>query len=410
MLRKIVQVKQALKNTIDTICDSSRIFVKNPEKDFTRTRKISFRDVLLLFLCQEGGSLTTEIFRYFKLTVDMATPSAFIQQRDKILPEAFISLFHMFTDKACPQELYQGLRLLAADGSDIHVPTNSDELDSYFPGTKEQSSYNLLHLSALYDLNADVYVDAKVEGRHSYSEVGALCTMVDSSSISNALVIADRGYESYDLMAHIQEKGWFFLIRARESHGIPKGIQLPDSLEFDLPVKRSLTRRLTINKTSGAYPLSFRLIKLRVTDDSYELLLTNLPENAFSLHEIRTLYNLRWGIETSFRALKYTVGLLHFHTKKTENILKEIFARISLYNFSSLVALFSAIPASDRKYPCKVKFSVAVHLCRQFILGSVSPPVLEALLLRHTFPIRTGRSFPRVPSLRKPVSFAYRIA
>jgi uncharacterized protein YjgD (DUF1641 family) len=34
------------------------------------------------------------------------------------------------------------------------------------------------------------------------------------------------------------------------------------------------------------------------------------------------------GGEVSFRSLKYTVGLLHFHAKKAENILKEVFARL----------------------------------------------------------------------------------
>ena len=40
--------------------------------------------------------------------------------------------------------------------------------------------------------------------------------MVDRSNIPQALVIADRGYESYNNMAHIQEKGWFFLIRIKD--------------------------------------------------------------------------------------------------------------------------------------------------------------------------------------------------
>lgn len=137
-----------------------------------------------------------------------------IQQRDKILPEAFITLFHLITRKACPQKLYKGLRLLAADGSDIQIPTNPNDTDSYFPGSAGQEPYNLLHLNALYDLNADVYIDADIGGKRCCAEVRSLCKMVDRSSGKRALVIADRGYESYNLMAHIQEKHWFFLLFA----------------------------------------------------------------------------------------------------------------------------------------------------------------------------------------------------
>ena len=35
--------------------------------------------------------------------------------------------------------------------------------------------------------------------------------------------------------------------------------------------------------------------------------------------------NSRWGIERSFRKLKYTIGLTNFHAKKVEYILQEIF-------------------------------------------------------------------------------------
>lgn len=46
-------------------------------------------------------------------------------------------------------------------------------------------------------------------------------------------------------MAHIQEKGWFFLIRiqdASNSRGIAAGLNLPDSDEFDLAIELSADR------------------------------------------------------------------------------------------------------------------------------------------------------------------------
>ena len=54
--------------------------------------------------------------------------------------------------------------------------------------------------------------------------------------------------------------------------------------------------------------------------------------NEFSTEEIKELYALRWGIETSFRELKYAVGLTSFHSKKHEYIIQEIWARLLLYN------------------------------------------------------------------------------
>ena len=41
--------------------------------------------------------------------------------------------------------------------------------------------------------------------------------MVDRSTIKGkVIVITDRGYEAYNNMAHIQEKGWFYLIRVKD--------------------------------------------------------------------------------------------------------------------------------------------------------------------------------------------------
>lgn len=40
--------------------------------------------------------------------------------------------------------------------------------------------------------------------------------MVDRNSKTDAtLIIADRGYESYNALAHIQEKGWKFFSNQR---------------------------------------------------------------------------------------------------------------------------------------------------------------------------------------------------
>ena len=108
------------------------------------------------------------------------------------------------------------LRILAVDGSDVQIATNPGDSTSYHPGSNGQKPYNLLHLNALYDLEHHIYTDAVIQGRLNWNEHSALQEMVDRSDISKALVVADRGYESYNNMAHIQEKGWYFLIRIKD--------------------------------------------------------------------------------------------------------------------------------------------------------------------------------------------------
>ena len=442
MSSQIQEVKEKLNSAITQLCETSWMFAKDPSRNFTRKRKLPLREVISVLLCMEGGSLTGELLRYFGCSQHTASSSAFIQQRQKINEFAFPSLFDLFVRNTDKDSLYKGYRLLAVDGSDIQIPTDSKHADSYFPGTNGQAPYSLLHLDSVYDLLQHTYMDASVCGKRDWNEKGVLCNMVDRSSIAKALIIADRGYESYNLMAHIQEKGWKYLIRIKDIHssGIAAGLDLPDRDEFDIWFHFHFTKRQTAeakqllnNKqkykwipanhpfdflplTSKKYdPLSFyylpfRVVRFKISDSAYETVITNLQEADFPSDELKRLYGMRWGIETSFRELKYTVGLLHFHAKKVENITQEIFARLIMYNFAELITSHVVIQKLNRKYPCKANFSVAVQVCRQFLLGNISPPDVEATISRNVSVTRTGRSNPRNMVVKHAVSFLYRVA
>ena len=155
------------------------------------------------------------------------------------------------------------------------------------------------------------------------------------------------------------------------------------------------------------YTLYFRILRLKISGSSYETLLTNLD---FPFVEFKSLYALRWGIESSFRDLKYTIGLASFHSKKVEHILQEIFARLTMYNFAELTTQSVVIRHKNRKYLYHVNFSAAVHICRQVFRGNVSPPDIEALISRYISPIRPDRGSPRKLTPKGVVSFLYRIA
>ena len=157
------------------------------------------------------------------------------------------------------------------------------------------------------------------------------------------------------------------------------------------------------------YYLSFRVVCFKLSEDTYEVLLTNLKEDEFSVSELKELYAMRWGIETSFRDLKYSLALSYFHSKKTENILQEIFARLTMYNFAELITSHVVVKQKSRKYSYRINFAAAVHICRNFFLKNISPPVVEALLLQHLLPIRSGVSHPRGNRTYSAASFLYRI-
>ena len=46
---------------------------------------------------------------------------------------------------------------------------------------------------------------------------------------------------------------------------------------------------------------------------------------------------MRWGIEISFRDIKYAAELLFFHSRKKDLVIQEIYAKLILYNFCELI-------------------------------------------------------------------------
>lgn len=140
MKTTITSVKEKLDAAISQISEVSWMFSKKPGIYFSQDRKLPFSKVISCLLSMEGGTLTSELLKYFGCSADIASSSAFVQQRSKISDEAFPMLFKLFVKKTDSHKLYKGLWLIAADGSDIQIPTNPTHTDSYFPGVNGQAS------------------------------------------------------------------------------------------------------------------------------------------------------------------------------------------------------------------------------------------------------------------------------
>ena len=250
MNRNSQKLRNLLLNLINKQKQDLTGLVSDPDVNFTRNRKIPYENMILSLLTMEGATLTNELLRQFGCSTTTATSSAFVQQRKKILPAALENLFQEFASQTARSDNYRGYKLLAIDGSDIQIATNPRDKASFFQTKEGVKPYNLLHLNALYNLLSHTYEDAIVYKAKEAGENKALIEMVDRSDFTTkTIVTADRGYESYNNMAHIQEKGWFYLIRVKDfgkyKTGILHGLDLPDTEEFDEYIDLNLTRKQT---------------------------------------------------------------------------------------------------------------------------------------------------------------------
>ena len=436
MKTQIDKLKATLHGLIHEMSENYWLYVTDPERDFSRNRKLTFEKVLEILVSMGGGSLRNELIDYFHCSADMASASAFVQRRSQLLPEALECLFHQFTAVANKEHLYKGYRLFAADGSDLQIFADANDADSYFPGTDKQTPYSMIHINAIYDLLSRTYMDVLIQKARNKNENAALVQMTDRSSVPQALLIADRNYEAYNGIAHMERKGWKYLIRIRDTAGIIRPFHFKADCDLDIWKTITLTRKQTNTfkkmkandparyrclpnsspfdfidlHDNQYYDLNVRFVRFKITDDTYETVITNLSSDEFTPCEIKHLYNLRWGIETSFRELKYTVGLKRPISKKAEYIFQEIFARCIMYNFCELATSHVAIHYQSEKYVYQTNFSAAVHICRLFLRGSVAPPDAETNISRNLMPVRPNRKAPRNLNRPRFNGFLYKVA
>lgn len=435
MSNYINQVSDSLKNHISELANNPCLFLRNPNVDFSRKRKIDFKTFIGIMMNSGGATMSKELLDFFDFNKNTPSVSAFTQQRSKVLPEAFEYLFKSFTDDNLPTtNNYHGYRLIACDGSNLTIATNQKDPETFWERNQHGSIVNKLHLNAFYDVLNRIYTDVLVQTAADYNEARACATMIDRSKLKNVILVADRGYENYNIMSHAIEKGWKFLIRIKDVHsnGIASGLELPQTAVFDMDINLILTRNQTKSKKQAGYkfmptvqtfdylpigskedyPISFRIARFKIADDSYETVITNLDRFCFSAEKLKELYHLRWGIETSFRELKYAIGLTSFHAKKVDYIKQEIFARLTLYNYCELITTYVVEHTENISKKNQVNFTIAIYICREYLRRKrkLRPPDVVKLIEKHILPIRPGRRDPRKVKPQASVSFLYRVA
>ena len=429
------KVKSTLWAIVDTMACNTARFVKNPGKDFTRERKLGFVQLIRFFLCMESGCLNHELLKYFYfLPDDVPTASAFLQQRAKLLPETFRYILSHFNLRFPTKGLMGKYSLIAADGCEFNIARNPKDASTFHPSSgRSDRGFNSLHTVSLYDLLSKRYLDVVFQPGRLKNEFAALCQMVDRYLYGGCPVfVADRGFASYNVFAHVLEKGCFFAIRAKDINvkRLLAANSLPGQMDqwADVILTRSNAKKKRLHPELGSlyrfickkvsfdfitdshpeYHMRLRVVRFQIADGVYENIITNLPSDEFSLEQIKHIYHLRWSQETSFRDLKHTIGTANFHSKSPQYIEFEILCRMTLYNFCTIITMEVPIEKKTEKWEYQVNLSMAIKICFAFLSDQMGPGNVNDLISRYILPIRPDRTYARQLRFQVPASFAYR--
>ena len=435
-------IKANLDKAIDDLAACPELFSKNPETDFSRNRKIPVGDVLRFLILMERDSVDMELLKYFDYDpAETPTQSAYIQQRAKLAPDTFKMLLDRF-NKTLPAATFRNKYILyGVDGSGFNIFFNPNDPDTYNPPSgKSKLGNNEIHVVASYRLTDHIFTDAVIQPCKKKNEYSAVCGIIDRLTFDGGVpvILADRGFPSYNMFAHAKEKGVFFLVRAKDIYmdRLLRNDRPAGRDEFDVTVERIVTRSHSKSKRSrpesgeiyryvdsktgfdyiepgspDEYSLRLRVVRVKIADGVYENLITNLPADEFDMDTLRILYYMRWGLETAFRYLKHAVGAADFHCKSFENVSHEVWARLILFNCCAAITAL-AVPEQPEhsEFIYKVNYTMAVKNAHTFLRQKKAEDPIDIITIigKYICPIRPERYFERRHRYQVPLKFGYR--
>ena len=172
-------VKNKLSSLIHEMATAPWLFSKNPEVDFHGTENLILYLQFNFFFLWKVEASKKELLDYFQFSVDTPSASAFCQQRNKLLLEAFQFLFYEFNSCFSFEKKYKDYQLLACDGSDLNIARNPNDAGTYFQSQPTDRGFNQIHLNALFDLCEKRYIDLVIQPARLENESLAMTQMID---------------------------------------------------------------------------------------------------------------------------------------------------------------------------------------------------------------------------------------
>ena len=106
MSHYIEKVTVSLENLISELARNPSLFLKKPDTDFSRNRKINFKTCVGITMNSGGCTLNKELLDFFDFDVNAPTVSAYTQQRAKFYQKHLNTYFLRLQKKMLKQQTY----------------------------------------------------------------------------------------------------------------------------------------------------------------------------------------------------------------------------------------------------------------------------------------------------------------
>lgn len=276
------------------------------------------------------------------------TNSAFTQARKKLKYTAFIEMNQkcivdvVYSDNE--YKTYKGMRVVAVDGSRVMLPEEDDiiaefgEVSYGSENTTTKGKYCYGIASVFYDVLNHIAIDSSLKKAKTYEVDSA----VEHSKFleDNDLLLCDRGYPSYRYLSHLVQRNKKFVMRCsaasfKDAREMLKG---EGSSDRTVTIKPSPARAKEIKELNLPNEIKVRFVRVLLDTGEYEVLVTNLfDEEEFPTEEFKTIYYLRWGIESFYAVLKTRLNLENFSGKTVHSVYQDFYSTIYISGLESIL-------------------------------------------------------------------------
>ena len=367
-----------------------------------------------------------KLFAYFGKEAWAPTPSAYCKARKKLDPKLFEYLiaqvagqFYAFWGEDDDVRRWAGRRLLAIDGSRLHVPDTPETRAHYSVQENQypQGACVQAAVSVCYDVLNEVALSVGM--REVCAEKEFLWGAHDGSIQAGDLVVLDRGYQEYAVLAWLEARGCAYVVRCARRGAEVERFFASDACETIVRLRVTERARQFVAERGLARELRVRLVKVTLSSGETEVLATNLLGGEQATAEaLKELYGQRWGIETFYDRVKNVYEVERISGRSVEAIEQDVYGVVFLATLESIVSkeaeqeLAEVSEHRGHQYAKQVNHAVSYSamvekavalLCDERVQIEDVYDRLRAMFRKNPTSVRPGRSYPRTeatPSAR----------
>lgn len=404
---------------------------------FTRSRLFTFQTIILMQLNFISKSISVEVSKFlskfhFSGKERDGSKQAFSKGRQHIKWEGYVDLndglvnqYYSDQDQLKYKKKYL---LLATDGTNYQLPYEEELVKEFNEWDNGQGHPVCMAQGVkIYDVLNNIVIGSAF---HPYNAKGTkgnsekalfdkylkiLPELIDNEA-HRVIIIGDKYYPNFLYFHQLPLQGYHYVFRCKETFcreikSFAKSKQKDTLLTIDLTSHdRFYSRPMRrIKKELRPRSVSVRCVKIELKNGEIEYLLTNLPQKDLSRSDLKTIFGLRWKIETSLDTDKNKLEVENLSSKLPNGVRQDFHAKILASNITQLLIkeaqeqLEEEQSKKENKHAYQINRAVAIGLVKdelpKLFFGYESTQIwydrMVKKILRRREPIRPGRHNPR---------------